>query len=72
MILKALKSNYLVLGYNMLSIEGKNIRKTQKFDFIPEDGTAEELYDIATDIKSILVSNPTDVRQNLLYDLIEA
>lgn len=71
MISKILRSNSLVLGYNVLSIEGKNLRRTQKFDFVPEDGTAEELFDIATDIKSILVSNPTDIRQNSSYDLIE-
>lgn len=71
MINKILISNSLVLGYNVLSIEGKNLRKTQKFDFVPEDGTAEELFSIATDIKNILVSNPTDIRQTTSYDLIE-
>ncbi|MCL2321219.1 MAG: hypothetical protein FWC47_03840 [Oscillospiraceae bacterium] len=71
MISKFLRSNVLALGYDMLSEEGKNLSKTQRFDFIPEDGTPEELYAIATDIKSILVSAPKVIRQDLSYDLIE-
>ncbi|MCL2321317.1 MAG: hypothetical protein FWC47_04335 [Oscillospiraceae bacterium] len=71
MISKFLRSNVLVLGYDTLSAQGRNLKKTQRFDFIPEDGTPEEIYTIARNIKSILASMPKDIRQDLSYDLIE-
>jgi len=72
MFTKVLKSNTLVLSYDLLSAEGKNVKKSQKFDILADDCSAEDIYGIGTTIASILASAVKETRQDLSFIVMEA
>ncbi len=71
MINKIIKTNNLSLSYEMLSDEGKVLKKSQSFSFIPEDSTEEELYSLGTSIGNILFQSPKEIRHDVSYLLVE-
>ncbi|MCL2323196.1 MAG: hypothetical protein FWC47_13975 [Oscillospiraceae bacterium] len=62
----------LVLSYDALSDMGKLLKKNQKFDFINESMTADELLAISTSIQTILANAIKEVRQDSSYLIVEA
>ncbi|MCL2321496.1 MAG: hypothetical protein FWC47_05235 [Oscillospiraceae bacterium] len=68
---KILKNCSLILSYDSLSDIGKLLKKSQKFGFINEDSTADELLAISTSIQTILASAIKEVRQDSSYLIME-
>ena len=62
----------LVLSYDALSDMGKLLKKNQKFDFINESMTADELLAISSSIQTILANAIKEVRQDSSYLIVEA
>ena len=71
MYTKVLKSNALVLSYDLLSVEGKNIKKNQKFDILTDDFSADDIYGTGTIIASILANAVKETRQDVSYIVVE-
>lgn len=71
MIDKVMKNNALVLVYEMLSDEGKSVNKNQKFNFIPNDSTPEELHGVGTSIGTIISSSIKELRQDISFIIME-
>ncbi|MCL2320796.1 MAG: hypothetical protein FWC47_01670 [Oscillospiraceae bacterium] len=70
--IKVLRDCTLVLSYDMLSDEAKLLKRNQRFNFIQEDNTTDELLDISTSIQTVLSSAVKEVRQDLSYLIVEA
>jgi len=68
---KILKNCSLILSYDALSDIGKLLKKSQKFGFINEDSTADELLAISTSIQTVLASAIKEVRQDSSYLIME-
>lgn len=68
---KILKNCSLILSYDSLSDIGKLLKKSQKFGFINEDSTADELLAISTSIQTVLASAIKEVRQDSSYLIME-
>lgn len=71
MTLKLLKNHNLALSYEKISEEGKSLTRSQKFDFIPENATADDLLDIGNSIKSVLENAIKEVTENLTFIIME-
>ena len=69
---KILKDSNLVLSYDTLNDLGKQLKKSQKFNFIQEDNTADELLSISKSIQTILANAIKEVRQDMSYLIVEA
>ena len=67
---KILKDTSLVLSYNTISDEGKLVKKSQRFSFIQEDSTVDELLDIGSGIQAILANAVTEMRQDMSYVIL--
>ena len=71
MVIKVVRGNYISLLYEVLSNEGKVINRNQRFSFIPEDATDEELFEAGTEIADILAYSHKDIRQTITFSIVE-
>ena len=70
--MKLLKSNLLVINYELLSFEGKVMRRKQSFSFLPLEASEESFYSMGKSIGDCLISAPKSIEQNTAYTLVEA
>ena len=70
-IVKGLKSNLLVLNYQMLSEEGRLLSRRQSFNFLSLDTSDDGLYSVGKSIGDFLLVPPKFIEQNTVYTLTE-
>ena len=71
LVVKNLKSNTLVLSYEYLSDEGKNLKRRQSFNFLPLETSDDDLYDMGVSIGNFVVAPPKTIEQDIVYILAE-
>ncbi len=72
MVVKNLKTNSLIISYEFLSDEGKNLKRKQSFGFLPIESTDEDLYEMGQALGNCLKAQPKSIEQNTVYNLTEA
>lgn len=72
MITKVLKTNALVLYYEYLSDDGINLKRRQSFSALPLNSSAEDMYDLASDIGNVLRAPLKSIEENVVSILTEA
>jgi hypothetical protein len=70
-VIKVIRSNSLSLLYEVLSSEGRVINRSQRFAFIPEDATDDELHEAGTEISNVLAYSHKDIRQTITFSIVE-
>ena len=71
MVIKVVKDCSLSLLYEALTDEGKVANRNQKFSFIPEDASDNELFEAGTGIADILAYAYKDIRHTQTFSLVE-
>lgn len=71
MVVKVLKTNSLVLNYEYLSEEGKNLTKKQSFNFLPLAASIDDFYNLGVDISAALKAPIKSIEQNTVSILME-
>jgi len=71
MVVEVLKYNNLALSYEKLNENGKVIKSSQKFAFIPDDATPQDLFDIGNLLKGVLANSVKELTHNLSYMIME-
>jgi hypothetical protein len=71
MVLKILKSNLLMLNYQLLSEEGRLLSRRQSFDFLPLESSDDDLYSMGKSIGDFLLVPPKSIEKNTVYTLTE-
>ena len=71
MIIEVLKLNNLALSYEKLNDSGKVIKTSQRFNFIPDDASPTDLFDIGNLIKGVLANSVKELTHNLSYVIVE-
>lgn len=71
MVVRVVKDCSLSLSYETLSDMGRVVNRSQKFSFIPEDASNDELFLAGTSIADILAYGYKDIRLNQVFSIVE-
>lgn len=71
MINKFIKSNSVIVLYEVLSTEGKLLKKRQEFNLVSYEATDEDFFEIGSAIGNILISNPREILKSSVALLME-
>ena len=69
--IKIVKNNSLGLAYDKLNDEGKLMKSNQKFSYIPEDATADDLLEVGNLIGDALAYATRELSQTITYIITE-
>ncbi|MCL2323403.1 MAG: hypothetical protein FWC47_15025 [Oscillospiraceae bacterium] len=71
MVTKTIVVNGLILNYEYLSDDGKNLKKIQSFSFMPQGASSDDLYEVGSDISNMLKAPAKTIKQNSVFLLAE-
>ena len=70
-VLKVLKSEKLSLNIEFLNNMGMLTRRSQPIAFMSNDSSDEEKFEMCMAVGKILISNPKNIQETYVYELVE-